>query len=171
MPTFWQKGGLPVPRDPSVLKTLRHSNPYYFASAVVFYYLYRFLPLFLRKTSIYEHSLYHVAAAVPNLLPLLNSLSVVFLGWQGFLGVPEKGHFPLGKKGGGRRHKIVKTIWCMFDSLGPNLFITELSILTVKHEESLENAQNPVENQAQKWDFCSLAWRQLQQERISKNTH
>ena len=32
----------PHPKDPSVLKIVRHANPYYFATAVVFQYPYRF---------------------------------------------------------------------------------------------------------------------------------
>ena len=39
------------PKDPSVLKIVRRSNPYYFATAVVFQYPYRF-----RKTSTSEPS-------------------------------------------------------------------------------------------------------------------
>ena len=37
------------PKGPAVVKILRSSNPKYFATAVVFYYLYRFLPFFLLK--------------------------------------------------------------------------------------------------------------------------
>ena len=37
------------PKDPSVLKIVRRSNPYYFATAVVFQYPYRFPVSFSEK--------------------------------------------------------------------------------------------------------------------------
>ena len=58
---------------------------------VVLYHPHRFLPFFLRKTSISEHSLYCFATAVATLVPVPNSLSVVFL--------VQEGPFKLGNEG------------------------------------------------------------------------
>ena len=67
------------PKDPSVLKMLRHSSPCYFATAVVFYYPYRFPTPFPGKTSISGNSPQCFATAVPNFLPTPSLLSVVSL--------------------------------------------------------------------------------------------
>ena len=65
------KMGKTCPKDPSVLKILRRSNLLYFATAVAFYYLYRFLPLFLRrKTRRFWALSVLFSTTVPDLFPV-----------------------------------------------------------------------------------------------------
>ena len=65
------------PQDPSVLKILQRSNPYFATAPQSFTIRAVFLSLFLRKPSISEHSPYCVATAIVNLLPVPASLSIV----------------------------------------------------------------------------------------------
>ena len=60
----------PHPKDPSVLKIVRRSNPYYFDTAVVFHFLYRFRASFAWKNKHFWALSVAFAASVPNLLPV-----------------------------------------------------------------------------------------------------
>ena len=77
----------PSAKDPSVQQKIRHWNPQYFAMAVVFHCLYRFLLLFLGKTRI--SGLRGVFLSPYRiLLPMPSILSVVSLVREGPLGPP-----------------------------------------------------------------------------------